>query len=411
MRKTFGWKNLCDLKLHGCTLLQASDLGPPTGYNFALGRALTAPAEEKALKVANDNLVSVVIPCYNRASLLQQAIASCAIQTYQELEVIVVDDGSEDDLRAVVDAARASHCLGERLKYLRQEKKGGAAARNTGLGMAAGSFVQFLDSDDLLHPEKIAIQVAQLSSREDLDMVYCLDEQFVETVGDVRVLWNVPSRSDVREDLDRFLMEDAVWQTGSPLWKRASLARFGPWDEALDCWQDWEFHVGALCAGVRCEPTGRVLQYIRRHHDPRTQTVPPLVRQRSCYRAGKNAWQHLSRHGRLDDRRRKLLLDYFFRHLIALRSVTEPEALRLQREMLTFMVELAPTSRRRLVIRTMRSLVRTRLFELALNTYLVQTSYERRQCSLRDVVYAGFLPLPPTELNEIVGGHMTPLGK
>jgi GT2 family glycosyltransferase len=363
------------------------------------------------LKLANVNLVSVVIPSYNRAELLPQAIASCAFQTHRELEVIVVDDGSEEDLRTVVDGARANLGLGERLKYVRQQRKGGGGARNTGVAMATGRFVQFLDSDDLLHPEKLAVQVAQLSARADLDMVYCLDEQFEETVGDLRMLWNVPSRFDVREDLDRFLMDDCVWQTGSPLWKRASLARVGPWDEALDCWQDWDFHVRALCAGVRCESTGRVLQYIRRHQSARTQTLPPLIRQRACFRAGRNAWQHLSRHGKLDEVKKGLLLDYFFRHLVAVRRVQEPEALHLQREMLTFMGRLALTSRRRLVIRAMRSLARTRLFELALNVYLVQTSYERRLSSLRDVVYAEFLPFPPPVLNEIVGGHVALVGK
>jgi glycosyltransferase involved in cell wall biosynthesis len=335
------------------------------------------------------NLVSVIIPCYNRPDLLRQAICSCAFQTHRDLEVIVVDDGSEEDLRAVVDAARKGDRLAGRLKYVRQEtRRGGGSARNAGFAIATGPFVQFLDSDDLLHPEKLAIQVAQLTARPDLDMVYCLDEHFAETVGDIRILWNVPKRSDVADDLDRFLSEDAVWQTGSPLWRRASLERFGPWDENLSCWQDWDFHVAALASGLRGECTWRVLQYIRRHT--------------GCFRAGKNAWEHLSRNRRLDDVKRTHLLGYFLRHLVEAGRVREPGAVQLQREMLAFMERLAITAKRRLAIRAMRSLVRTPLYKLALDAYLVQTSYETRIASLRDVVRAEFLPLPPAELNEIV---------
>jgi len=348
------------------------------------------------------NLVSVIIPCYNRTALLRQAIASCALQTHQDLEVIVVDDGSEEDLRAAVEAARAGDGLGVRLKYTRQERRGGAAARNTGFALASGRFVQFLDSDDLLHPEKLAIQVSRLTAKPDLDMVYCLNEQFAETVGDLRILWNIPVRSDVADDLDRYLMEDAVWQTGSPLWRRASLERFEPWDETLSCWQDWDFHVAALAAGLRGESTGRVLQYIRRHKGPRTQTISPLIRERDCFRAGKNAWECLSRNGRLDDVKRRHLLGYFLRHLVEAGRVQEPGAVQLQREMLAFMERLAITSKRRLALRAMRSLVRTPMSKLALKIYLAQTAYETRAASLRDVVHAGFLPLPPAELNEIV---------
>jgi glycosyltransferase involved in cell wall biosynthesis len=346
------------------------------------------------------NTVSVIIPCYNRSALLRQAISSCACQTHQDLEVIVVDDGSEEDLRGAVDAAR-SDGFGERLKYVRQERKGGGSARNSGFAIATGAFVQFLDSDDLLHPEKLATQVAQLTAKPDLDMVYCLDEQFAESVGDIRMLWNVP-RSDVADDLDRFLIEDTVWQTGSPLWRRASLERFGPWDETLGCWQDWDFHIRALSAGLRCECTGRVLQYIRRHNGPCTRTIPMVLKERNCFRAGKNAWEYLSRNGRLDDVKKRLLLGYFLKHLVRMGAVKENGAAQLQREILTFMEQLASTSRRRLAIRSMRFMARTPMFKLALLTYMLQTSYETRISSLRDVVHCDFLPPPPPELNDIV---------
>jgi hypothetical protein len=135
---------------------------------------------------------------------------------------------------------------------------------------SGGNLVQYLDSDDLLHPEKLAVQAAVLAERPGLDMTYCLDEYFVERPGDTGVLWNAPSGSD---DLDRFLVDDPVWHTGSPLWRRSFLEGLGGWADELTCWQDWEFHVRALCRGVRTEHIPRVLHYIRDHELARSTNL------------------------------------------------------------------------------------------------------------------------------------------
>lgn len=342
------------------------------------------------------NLVSVIIPCYNRSDLLRQAIASCALQTHRNLEVIVVDDGSEEDLRSAVDTARIEYGLGERLRYVHQHRRGGGSARNLGLTRASGQFIQYLDSDDLLHPDKIATQLAHLAERPDLDMVYCLDEQFAETVGDLRLLWNVPRRADLDNLLDRFLVGDTVWQTGSPLWRRATLDRVGAWDEQLRCWQDWDFHVGALCAGLRCACSGRVLQYIRRHQGPSTQTLAGLDKQHACFRAGQRAYAHLSRHGLLDSGKKAMLLSYSVKHLLVMGGSRDAQVTRLRRQVLDYMQELAPTAKRRLAIRSVRALAGTSLFDIALRVFQVQAQLQVH--ALRDVVHADFLPPPPPEL-------------
>jgi len=348
------------------------------------------------------SLVSVIIPCYNRGSLLRQALASCALQTHRDLEIIVVDDGSEEDLRAVVDGARDKHRLGSQLQYVHQERGGGASARNCGFRKASGQFIQFLDSDDLLHPDKLTIQVAQLVGNAHLDMVFCLDEQFADIPGDLRLLWNVPRRSDASDHLSRFLVEDTVWQTGSPLWRRTALERIGPWDESLLCWQDWDLHVRALSAGLRCECSVRVLQYLRRHRGPRVQSLSPPERERHCFQAGKNAVGYLSRNGLLDSERRILILRYFVKHLVCVTDADDHQLRGLRVEMLTFMQGLALTRKRRLAIGIMRMLASTPLFTTALNAYLAQTSYEARVQSLRNIVFGEFLAPPPEELTNVV---------
>jgi glycosyltransferase involved in cell wall biosynthesis len=112
-----------------------------------------------------DVVVSVIIPTYNRAHLLQEAVESVLAQSLPGVEVIVVDDGSTDETRTTVE------CYGERLRFLVTEHGGAAHARNVGMRAARGKYVAFLDSDDRYLPGKLALQVAFLDSRPDVGMV------------------------------------------------------------------------------------------------------------------------------------------------------------------------------------------------------------------------------------------------
>ena len=98
--------------------------------------------------------VSVILPTYNRAWIVEEAVASVLEQTFPNFELIVVDDGSTDDTRARLERH------GDRIRYLYQRNQGVSAARNTGLQHAAGELIALLDSDDLWAPDKLARQVA-----------------------------------------------------------------------------------------------------------------------------------------------------------------------------------------------------------------------------------------------------------
>lgn len=115
-------------------------------------------------------LVSVVIPTYNRAGLIDRSLESAFAQTYDNLEVIVVDDGSTDNTEEVLPST-----WGDRIRYHRQENQGAGAARNTGIGLAQGEFVAFLDSDDEWSRDKIEKQVELFQSIDDprLGIVLC----------------------------------------------------------------------------------------------------------------------------------------------------------------------------------------------------------------------------------------------
>lgn len=110
--------------------------------------------------------VSVVIPTYNRAAMLQEAIQSVMAQTYRDYEVIVVDDGSTDNTRDVASA------FSGKVRYVLQQNRGRSAARNHGIGLAQGRYIAFLDSDDLFMPHKLAVQVSRMNEEPEAGMVY-----------------------------------------------------------------------------------------------------------------------------------------------------------------------------------------------------------------------------------------------
>ncbi|MFH1867217.1 MAG: glycosyltransferase [Patescibacteria group bacterium] len=110
-------------------------------------------------------LVSVIMPAYNVGSLISQTLESVNKQTFQNFEIIVVDDGSTDGLANYLE-------VNDKLKLIKQEHQGVIKARNLALVEARGVYIQFLDADDLLSPEKLARQLEFLESRPEFDLVY-----------------------------------------------------------------------------------------------------------------------------------------------------------------------------------------------------------------------------------------------
>jgi glycosyltransferase involved in cell wall biosynthesis len=133
---------------------------------------------------SSDPAVSVVIPSYNRARFLKDAVASIKAQTFAEWELIVVDDGSVDDTRQVVDTLSSQTPGGIRYHY--QENQGPAGARNQGARLAQGRYIAFFDSDDLWLPHHLQRCVEALEAHRDVDWVYgaC---QLVELGSDTQI--------------------------------------------------------------------------------------------------------------------------------------------------------------------------------------------------------------------------------
>src|SRR5437773_9167742 len=121
------------------------------------------------MSTASQPLVSVIIPTYNYAHFIAEVVASVQSQTYPNWEMIVVDDGSTDNTEEVVKRIAADE---PRISYLRQDNARQAAARNNGIRHAKGNYLQFLDADDLIEPQKLEQQVAFLEQHTSVDITH-----------------------------------------------------------------------------------------------------------------------------------------------------------------------------------------------------------------------------------------------
>lgn len=132
--------------------------------------------------IISKGVVSVIIPTYNREKLIIETISSVQSQTYSNIEILVIDDGSSDNTNQVL----SSFIKSRHVKYIFQENKGLSAARNEGIRQSTGEFVAFLDSDDLFLPDKIKSQVKFFNSYPDISIVHCDFEKF-DDVGNLGI--------------------------------------------------------------------------------------------------------------------------------------------------------------------------------------------------------------------------------
>ena len=177
-----------------------------------------------------NKLVSVIIPTYNRGHLVERAVNSALKQTYQHLEVIVVDDGSTDNTKDVMKRLE-----NERVKYIREEKNHGAChARNLGIQASQGEYISFLDSDDYWCGDKLEEELNYLCSKK-ADVVVC--NYWIERNGD-KEQKIVNGKGDTLEYKD-LLYENSV-TTGALLVKKDILLKIGGFDELMPRYQDWD---------------------------------------------------------------------------------------------------------------------------------------------------------------------------
>lgn len=193
-------------------------------------------------------LVSVVIPTYNFGHLLPYALDSLLAQTYTNWECIIIDDGSKDNTEHVVAQYLQQDA---RFKYIKQTNSGPGQARNRGINEASGEYLQFLDADDLLGPDKLAFQVAALAQYPHTDIVYGPTLHFTTTkanpgaVGELYAdKFKRPEISGSGNELVKTFLQTTFFPSCSII-KRSLVHALGGLDAALIQSEDWDLYLRA----------------------------------------------------------------------------------------------------------------------------------------------------------------------
>jgi glycosyltransferase involved in cell wall biosynthesis len=201
--------------------------------------------------------VSIIIPCYNQAQYLPDAIESCLAQTYPDIEIIVVDDGSTDTAAEVA----ARYPL---VQYIYQDNSGPARARNTGWKRSQGAFLQFLDSDDVLLPNKIARSLSVFDTYPDTGLVYT---NYEVRTADLRERYPLQPVYDSKPE--GHILPQLVHRTATffaphcALVPRQVVEKTGGFNENLHGTEDWFLWVSLAANGAVFRYVDEVLAWYR----------------------------------------------------------------------------------------------------------------------------------------------------
>lgn len=214
----------------------------------------------------NNPLVSFVIACYNTPLYIKDAIDSALNQTYKNIEIIVVDDGSDADTKTVLTKIESKIT-----KLITQKNQGQSVARNNGIKIASGDYIVILDSDDFFEPLFVEKAIAAIDTS--ISLVTCWANCFSKN----------ESRKFIPKggELEQFLFENA--SLSSSLFKKTDWHLCGGYDETMRSgWEDWEFFIRLMALGGSCFVIPELLFNYRRLENSTTsranKQIPNLLR-------------------------------------------------------------------------------------------------------------------------------------
>ncbi|MBR4390565.1 MAG: glycosyltransferase [Bacteroidales bacterium] len=190
--------------------------------------------------------VSVIMPCYNASAYIAEAIQSVLSQSYKEWELLVVDDGSTDNSAEIVSHfAKAD----DRIHLIEQPNSGACRARNNGIEQATGEFIKFLDSDDMLEPECLALQIVEIQKLAERQIPFG-DYYNVDKEGNIISKYGFDRQKDLQDDSVYFFFSEWRILTSSPLHRTALLREIGGFNEELKRGQESDLHLRLALADV-----------------------------------------------------------------------------------------------------------------------------------------------------------------
>jgi glycosyltransferase involved in cell wall biosynthesis len=212
-------------------------------------------------------LVSVVIPCYNQAHFLGEAIESVIRQTYRHFEIIVIDDGATDNTSEVAAGYAEVRCV-------RQENQGLSAARNRGLSESKGAYLVFLDADDRLLPHALETGVRYLDAHPRCAFVsgHC---QYIAFDGTPLETSLQPHPE--KDHYQALLLNNYIWMPGTVMYRRTIFESVKGFDTSLNACEDYDFYLKAARSfPVYCH--GHVIAEYRRHQTSMSANPARMLR-------------------------------------------------------------------------------------------------------------------------------------
>lgn len=258
-----------------------------------------------------DPLVSILIPCYNAERWIAHAIESALAQTWPKKEVIVVDDGSTDRSLDIIKG------FDSHIRWETGPNCGSNPTRNRLLALAQGNWLQYLDADDYLLPEKVSWQVEFTRGDPDIDVIYSpVARHWIEN-GTV-----ICTEAPIPEPRDPWILL-ALWhlpQTGGALWRKKAIESVGGWRVDQPCCQEHELYYRLLAANAHfeyCSRGGLAVYRDLEQNSRITTRIPRDVCLRERLAIIDRAEKHLAQHSLLTPLRRQAVNDA--RHQIARR--------------------------------------------------------------------------------------------
>lgn len=188
-------------------------------------------------KTDRDNLVTVIMPCYNAAPFVEEAVMSVIDQSYPEVELVVVDDGSTDNSPAIVELLVTANP--GRVRLIHQDQQGPYVARNLGLAQASGEFVAFLDADDWWREDLLEKLHAALMENSSAALAYCGWQNTGLEGG--RGEPYVPPNYEQGDKAERFLQAASPWPIHAALVRRHAVDVIGGFQTYLPTCMDYDF--------------------------------------------------------------------------------------------------------------------------------------------------------------------------
>jgi len=239
-------------------------------------------------------LVSTIVPVHNRPGLLREAVESVLAQTYAKIEVVIVDDGSTDETSAACEALSREHP--DIVRVVRIENSGPGLAREAGRLLVRGEFIQYLDSDDLLHPARFERLVAALGAEPEAGAAYSMTREY--PIGHAPSATPTARTGERLATLFPYLLAGRCWRTLSPLYRRSTTDAVGPWS-SLRQEEDWEYDARVAALGTRLVWWPEFLADVRSHTGRRAGggSLDDPVRMGWRFAAHRSIYQHARRFG------------------------------------------------------------------------------------------------------------------